>query len=93
MQVWKFPKGMSLRDLRQHMENMQAQPLFSLPGSLADAAAARACGALPPKRPSILKKADPTLLHMQQVRRLAPGHSSRVGAHAAGVQHGARLVQ
>ena len=69
MQVWKFPKGMSLRDLREHMENMQAQPLFSLPGSLADVAAARAWGALHPKRPSILKKADPTLLLMQQVRR------------------------
>ncbi|KAK9835000.1 hypothetical protein WJX81_003326 [Elliptochloris bilobata] len=68
--VWKFPKGLSLRDLRAHMEQMPpAHP--QLPGSVAEAAGPHPGGVQPAKRPSILKKSAHSWAHMQQASDLA----------------------
>jgi hypothetical protein len=66
-QVWKFPKGLSLRDLRAHLEHGPAAPP-ALPGSAQDAAALRPPASAPrSKRPSALRKGEPGwAAHLQQ---------------------------
>ncbi len=65
--MWKFPKGLSLRDLRAHMERAPGAPP-ALPGSAQEAAPPRPPASAPgSKRPSALRKGEPGwAAHLQQ---------------------------
>lgn len=76
-QVWKFPKGLSLRDLRALQERalqeqaLQEAPPPPLPGSASEPPAPPPGAAVLAKRPSALKRAAGPSLALQQQARMA----------------------